>query len=147
MAFVRGVVRTDVVAVQTATRVELLITLASTGLRPQRFVSRARAWPGVQAAASDVAQMVDLVRRRSQLGASPALEKMWAEAIYESVRRRVLPQAPSRLDCLYAVQVGDDAFEILPELGLTPSTFGPSGFPTSGPMVIPAQTRGRWVGG
>jgi hypothetical protein len=145
MPLVQGVVRTDVALVQTATRVELLATLASTGLRPQRFVRSAAAWPAVEASAFNGAEMAELAQRRSGLAPTPTLEKMWAEAIYEAVRRRVLPDAPSRLDCLYAVQVGYDAFDILPELGLARRTFGPSGFPTSGPMIVPARTRGRWV--
>jgi hypothetical protein len=145
MTMTRGVVRKDVVGVQTATRVELLSTLASTGLQPQQFVRSAHAWPVVEAAASDVAQTIQLVRRRHEIAPLPTLEKMWAEATYEAVRRRELPDAPSRLECLYAVELGYDASDILPELGLTRSTFAPSGFPTTGPMIIPARTRGRWV--
>jgi hypothetical protein len=145
MALVRGLVRTDVVVVQTATHIELLPSLAAAGLQPQCFVRNAAAWPIVQASAFGVAQMIELVQHRNELALVPTLEKMWAEAIYEAVRRRVLPDAPSRLDCLYAVQMGYDAFDILPELGLTRSTFGPSGFPVSGPTIIPARTSGCWV--
>ena len=145
MALIRGTVLTDTIVVQTATHVELLPILASTGLQPQRFVRSAAAWPIVQASAFDVPAMTRLVRSHSGPGRAPTLEKMWVEAIYEAVRHRLLPDAPSRLDCLYAVQMGYDAFDILPELGLTTSTFAPSGFPTSGPMVIPARTNGRWV--
>ena len=146
MALIRGtVVFTDTVVVQTATRVELLPILALAGLQPQQFVRSAAAWPIVQTSAFDVPALTRLVRSRSGPGAPPTLEKMWAEAVYEAVRQRLLPDAPSRLDCLYAVQMGYDAFDILPELGLTRSTFAPSGFPTSGPVIIPARTRGQWV--
>ena len=138
-------VRTDVVRVQTATRVELLTALASNGLQPQHFVRNASTWPAVRTAASDVRKLTELVRRRRHPDPPPSLEKLWAEAVYEDVRCRVLPNAPSRLDCLYAVEVGYDVYAILSELGLSASTFAPSGLPTSGPMIIPAETQGRWV--
>ena len=140
-----GAVRDDPTVVQTVTLLERLATLAVTGLQPQRFVADAPAWPTVQRAAFDAGGMVQLGADRGSLAPLPALEKLWAEAIYEDVRERVLPDAPSRLDCLYAVQMGDDAFDILPELGLTTATFDASGWATSGPMIIPARTRGRWV--
>jgi hypothetical protein len=89
--------------------------------------------------------MVALVQRRTELASHPTLEKMWAEAIYEAVRLRVLPDAPSRLACLYAVEMGYDAFDILPERGLANVTFGPDGLPTSGPAILAARTSGRWV--
>ena len=41
--------------------------------------------------------------------------------------------------------MGPEAFEVFAELGGPPSTFGPDGFPITGPMFVPAITRGPWI--
>lgn len=141
----RGVVLSEPTRVQTVTHVERLRSLATFGIQPQGFVRQAKAWPQVEAVVLDVPALADLVRRRSEFEPVPTLEKLWAEAVYEAVRARELPNAPSRLDCVYAAIMGYDAFSILPELNFPPPTFDANGFPTTGPMIVPAMTRGRWV--
>lgn len=146
MAFSLGVVSSDEVSVHTVTRVERLQRLAPEGLRPQRFVRHSSTWRVVEPIAFDPPALAKLSGQRAGLAPTPTLEKTWAEAVFEAVRARLLPDAPSRLDCVYAVGGGyNAAFDLMPQLSSMPSTFEPSGFPNSGPMVVPATTRGRWV--
>lgn len=144
MAVTRGSVSTEVLRVQTAVRIEDVPRIARNGLQPQRFVRDAAVWPLVEAAVSNPAGIVDLVQRRHELPTVPSLEKLWAEAIYECVRQRLQPLAPSRLGCLYAVEMGYDAITILPELGLDAVTFDRTGLCIKGPAVLAGRTCGRW---
>jgi len=141
------VVQGDKIRVQTAVARENLSRIGVEGLKPQRFARNAAAWPAVQAAGSDSRLALALVSRRSAFAPWPTLEKLLAEAIFEEVRLRALPAAPSRLDCVYAVEMGYDAFKILPELGfdLASIRFDASGEPLDGPAILAGFTRGSWV--
>lgn len=144
MPQIAGIVRTDVITVQTVVRQEDMPQIAAEGLRPQRFVRHASLWPTVEAAACDANAILALVADRSAHPEKPTIEKLWAEAIYERVRQRLCPKAPSRLDCLFAVEVGDSAISILPELAKVPLVDA-SGKMISAPAVLLCHTRGSWI--
>src|SRR4051794_19838420 len=119
MALRLGSISTDELKVDTVVPIERVQTVAATGLQPH-FVRNAGAWLEVEAAAVDVDRVADLARRRDEFAPVPSLEKLWAEAVHEGVRRRAFPCAPSRLACLFATEPGyHGALELAPELGLT----------------------------
>jgi hypothetical protein len=138
---IAGTVRTEVITVQTVVREEDMPQIAAEGLRPQRFVRNASLWPTVEEAACNADAILDLVADRSAHPENPTIEKLWAEAIYEHVRQRLCPKAPSRLDCLFAVEVGDSAIRILPELAKVPVV------DAAGSLIsaLLCHTRGSWI--
>jgi hypothetical protein len=126
-------------------RIEHLPSLVATGPAPRNFIRRATGWIEVCAAATNPEDMSALADRTDDFPPWAPPQKLWAEAVYEETRRAVLPDAPSRLDCLFATELGDDAFAVMPELGRPLGTFDESGLPMSGQMVVPARTSGAWV--
>jgi hypothetical protein len=101
----------------------------------------------VSAVADDTEELGRLVAGAHAAGPAPgpSIEKLWAEAVYEQVRLEMQPDAPSRLECIFASEMGNQPFDILDELGGAPAVFAPSGVALAGPMIVPATTRGRWI--
>lgn len=137
-----GVVhRSNPLNVYWAARVEDLESLTTIGPKPQNFVTAQPHWLAVDAAvrSSDMASLASLDPT------SPAIGKLLAEAVYEQVRQRVQPEAPSRLSCLFATLSAMDAISFAGEH--TPSPiFDAPGFPLSGPTSVPASTgQGAWI--
>jgi hypothetical protein len=90
-------------------------------------------------------QLVELVRRRNKFQPEPTLEKCVGEAVYERVRLRVLPDAPSRLRCLWAALDAGSALEFA-ERYLPPPVFDASTGIATNRGAIPVSTAdGRWV--
>lgn len=92
----------------------------------------------------DAEQITALAGRRSQFAAEPSLEKCVGEAVYEQVRQRVLPSAPSRLRCLFAALDMLAAIEFA-QLYLPASAFEPEGgIGHHGAMPV-STADGKWV--
>jgi hypothetical protein len=137
-----GVVRSDALPVYWAARVEDLGALAREGPRSQNFVTGQAQWDGVKAAldADDLAALLSMGQ-----GSSAVIGKLLSEAVYERVRLRVLPGAPSRLSCLFAALSAPDAVAFASRSG-TSTAFDPqTGFAVNGKMGVPARTSGAWV--
>jgi hypothetical protein len=75
--------------------------LAERLLTPQLTIQRSRLFRELPRDL-DPDALARLHARRSEYPRWPGIEKCVAEAVFERVRRRVLPEAPSRLTCLYA---------------------------------------------
>jgi hypothetical protein len=81
--------------------------------------------------------------RRAEFDDTPTLEKCVSEAVFEQVRERVLPGAPSRLNCLFAAPNLATAMEIWGEYVPAPR-FDAEGMGLGG--AVPVSTAdGRWV--
>lgn len=88
-------------------------------------------------------RIAELDRRRSEFSSAPTLEKCVAEAVYEERRRELLPEAPSRLYCLFAAEDGGAAIDFLSAYG-PPLRFDASGMSQSGAMPV-STADGMWV--
>ena len=109
---------------------------------PRQWVGDSQLF-GLLGAELDPARLAELDARRGEFDPEPTLEKCVAEAIYETVRQRLLPDAPSRLDCLFAALNVNGALEFAARYG-PPLVFDEKGMSTSG--VVPVATAdGCWV--
>jgi hypothetical protein len=70
-------------------------------IQPRGYVVKSPLYHRV-VASLDPNDLVELDRRRTEYVAQPSLEKCVAEAMSERVREQLLPEAPSRLTCLWA---------------------------------------------
>lgn len=91
----------------------------------------------------DPARIAELHKRRTEFDAAPTLEKCVGEAVYEHVRQRVLPSAPSRLECLFAALDIFGAIEFS-QVYLPPPTFNTSGMSEGGATPV-STADGNWV--
>jgi hypothetical protein len=111
-------------------------------IQPRGFVAGALLYNQVTASL-DGNHLAKLDKRRADYAQQPSLEKCVAEAIYERVRQQVLPDAPSRLRCLWAALDGLAAIQFA-SAALGPPTFDLSGFGNI--AAVPVSTAdGRWV--
>jgi hypothetical protein len=79
--------------------------------------------------------LASLNERRTEFTEAPSLEKCIAEAIYERVRRQVLPEAPSRLHCLFAALDAIAAIQFA-DLYLPPPIFNAQGIAEGGAAPV-----------
>jgi hypothetical protein len=77
-------------------------------LTPQLWMRRARLFRELPRDL-DPAALARLYLRRDEYPRYPRLESCVAEAVFEAVRTRVAPDAPSRLECLFAALDAESA--------------------------------------
>lgn len=87
--------------------------------------------------------LAELSGRIGDFEAAPSFEKCVAEAIYEEARMRVLPEAPSRLRCLFAARDAVAAIEFS-LVYLPPPVFDANGMGGSGAFPV-STADGKWV--
>lgn len=87
--------------------------------------------------------LAELSGRIGDFEAAPSLEKCVAEAIYEETRMRALPEAPSRLRCLFAARDAIAAIEFSSAY-LPPPVFDANGMGSSGAFPV-STADGKWV--
>ena len=127
-------------------RIEHLASMAAQGPQAQHFVQNAPLWPAVERAADDPVEMAALVAQVGSSTPGPGLNKLWAEAVFELVRRRDQVTAPSRLNCVFATEMGNGSYDVMDALAGPPPVFDPAtGLRVSGKMILPATTEGPWI--
>lgn len=95
------------------------------------------------AANLDADRLAHFDQQRDAFDAAPTLEKCVSEAVYERVREQILPDAPSRLRCLWAALDAGAAMQFA-QVYLPPPVFDAEGFGNI--VAMPVSTAdGKWV--
>lgn len=115
-------------------------------IRPREFVTSSFAWPSVAMALDDPAALVKLALERNNIPPPVRLEKLIAEAVFEQVRLEVVPDAPSRLNCVFAALDAYGAMDFAAETSGAPIIDQATGDVVNWPVAKLVSTGGRpWI--
>ena len=117
-------------------------------IHARQWVTSSMAWPLVEAAVNDddPASLVNLSHERGNLPPPASLEKLIAEAVYERVRQEVVPDAPSRLDCVFAALDAYAAMDFVWATSTPPIIDPETGWVLNWPLAKLVSTGGRpWI--
>lgn len=115
-------------------------------IHPRQWVVSSLAWPSVVAGINDLAVLLKLASERELLPPPVSLEKLIAEAVFERVRQEVVPEAPSRLNCVFVALDAYGAADFAVEQSGAPIIDPATGDVVNWPMLKLVSTGGRpWI--
>lgn len=115
-------------------------------IHSRRWVESSLVWPSAVAGIDDPQLLVRLSLERDNLPPPVSLEKLIAEAVFERVRQGVVPEAPSRLNCVFVALDVYGAADFAGEQSGEPIIDPATGDVVNWPILRPVSTGGRpWI--